>query len=166
MLVVFLAVLPSLGLILNSGLEQRKQAIAAAEQQTALFLTHASLYQDRLIEGTIQLLETLAEVPEIRHSDDEKNSEIFASILKNHKQYINIGATDSDGNIVASGVPPQKPTNIADRFYFDHAMRNSRLAIGEYSVGRISKTPQLDSGISNKRPVRFDTRRNLCRAKS
>ena len=66
MLVVFLAVLPSLGLILNSGLEERKQAIAAAEQQTALFLTHASLYQDRLIEGTIQLLETLAEVPEIR----------------------------------------------------------------------------------------------------
>ena len=150
MLVVFLAVLPSLGLILNSGLEERKQAIAAAEQQTALFLTHASLYQDRLIEGTIQLLETLAEVPEIRHSDDEKSSEIFASILKNHKQYTNIGATDSDGNIVSAGVPLQKPTNIADRFYFDHAMRNGRLAIGEYSVGRISKTPQLNLGYPIK----------------
>ncbi len=143
MLVVFLAVLPSLGLILNSGLEQRKQAIAVAERQTSLFLTHASLYQDRLIEGTIQLLETLAEVPEVRLSDDEKSSEIFVSILKNHKQYTNIGATDRDGNIVASGLPLKEPTNVADRIYFDHAMRNNELAIGEYIVSRLTKIPSL-----------------------
>ena len=150
MLVVFLAVLPSLGLILNSGLEQRKQAIAAAEQQTSLFLTHASLYQDRLIEGTIQLLETLAEVPEVRLGDDEKSSEIFASILKSHKQYTNIGAADADGNVIASGVPQKEPANIADRFYFDRAMRNGRLAIGEYTFGRISKAPQLNMGYPVK----------------
>jgi PAS domain S-box-containing protein len=146
MLLVFLAALPSFWLILHSGLEQRKQAVFAAEQQTYWALSHACRYQDRLIDGTIHLLETLAEIPQVKDREDEKSSEIFESILKTHKECTNIGAADLDGNVVASGTFPQRAANVADREYFRIALQSNRLAIGDYVVGRITKVPSLNAG--------------------
>ncbi|MHC1725622.1 MAG: PAS domain S-box protein [Syntrophobacteraceae bacterium] len=141
MLLVFLAILPALGLILYSGLEQRKQAIVNAEHQAAHLLMHISLYQDRLIEGTIQLLESLIQVPQVKKLED--CSEIFSGILNKHVQFTNIGLVDAQGNLRATGIPVQNPTNVADRSYVKEALLTNRLFISEYLVGHITRVPSL-----------------------
>ena len=141
MLLVFLAVLPALGMILYSGLEQRRAAITNAEHQAAHLLKHISFFQDRLIEGTIQLLESLSQVPQVKKLED--CSEIFSAILERHKQYTNIGLLDVQGDLRSSGIEFRNPSNVADRSYFQEALLTRRLFISEYIVGRISRAPSL-----------------------
>lgn len=58
-LLVFLALLPALGLILYSGLEQRRIAVNEAKKDVRELVLHASTYQEQVVEGTRQLLFTL-----------------------------------------------------------------------------------------------------------
>jgi PAS domain S-box-containing protein len=145
MLLVLLAVVPALALILSSGLEQRRQAIANAENQAFQFLMHVSLYQDRLMAGTVQLLDTLAQLPQLREWDAERCSEIFASILRKHVQYSNIGAAGIDGYVFASGTQPGKPVTVVDREYFQRVLRRNGLVISDYLISRVTGVPSLVS---------------------
>ena len=84
-LLVFLAVLPALGVLLYSGLEQRRLAAEAAQKDVMSLVTHASLYQERVIAGVKHMLSTLAELPEVRQQNGAAASAIFARILARQK---------------------------------------------------------------------------------
>jgi hypothetical protein len=84
-LLVFLAVLPALGVILYSGLEQRRMAAEAAQKDVLDLVQHASLYQERVVEGVRQMLFTLAELPAVRQQNGAVASAIFAGILAKQK---------------------------------------------------------------------------------
>ncbi len=143
-LLVFLAVLPALGVILYSGLEQRRLAAEAAQKDVMGLVNHASLYQERVIEGVKHMLSTLAELPAVRQQNGAVASAIFARILAKQKIYGNISAVDRQGKVFASARPQPGPASSdAGRSHFEGALKTRDFAIGEFGIGRTSGKPTL-----------------------
>jgi len=136
-LLVFLAVLPALGLILYSGLEYRRLAAVEAQKDALDLARHVSLYQELVIEGARQLLVSLAELPAVRQHDGPACSAFFAKILAKHPEYANISAADGDGKVFGSALP-HGPLSAADRPFFQRALQTRDFVIGEFGIGRAS----------------------------
>jgi diguanylate cyclase (GGDEF)-like protein/PAS domain S-box-containing protein len=143
-LLVFLAVLPALGVILYSGLEQRRLAAEAAQKDVVSLVDHASLYQERVIEGVKHMLSTLAELPAVRQQNGAVASAIFARIVAQQKIYGNISAVDRQGKVFASGRPQPGPASSdVGRSHFERAVKTRDFAVGEFGIGRTSGKPTL-----------------------
>ncbi|MGA9754943.1 MAG: PAS domain S-box protein [Desulfobaccales bacterium] len=144
-LLVFLAVLPALGLILLSGMENRRLAVSEAKKDVQDLVLHASTYQERVVEGVRQLLLSLSEVSCVRQRDGAGCMALFARILERQKIYANISAYDPQGNLFASALP-QPPASAVGRSHFDRALATRDFAIGEFGIGRASGKPTLHFG--------------------
>jgi PAS domain-containing protein len=144
-LLVFLAVLPALGLILLSGLEHRRLAVSDAKKNVQNLVWHAAVYQDRVVEAVSQLLLTLSELPMVQRQDGAACSALFARILEKQKIYANISAINLQGLPFASALPqPLRPQ--LGRSHIDKALQTREFAIGEFGIGRASGKPTLHFG--------------------
>jgi len=145
-LLVLFAVIPTLGVTFYSGLEQRK-VVATQAKEEALSIAHlASNRQRQLIEGTYQFLNVLAQLPQVRSCDPTACSLLFSDLLKQYPHYLNIGAIGRDGYVFASAIPTSKPIHVADRPYFQRALKTRKFSVGEYQIGRITGKPGLNLG--------------------
>src|SRR5712691_4441904 len=70
-LLILLAVLPALGLIIYTAIEQRQEAIEDAKEDALRTVRLAANNHEHLLEATRQLLVTLAQVKEIQSQDVE-----------------------------------------------------------------------------------------------
>ena len=145
-LLVLLAILPSLGLAIYNALEQRRQGAAAARENALRMVRVAANHQDEMIEDARQLLVTLAQLNEVRSGQKEACETIFRKLLSLHQGYLNLGAIQSNGEVLASSIPIAERVNLSDRSYFREALRTGSFAVGEYQVGRISKKATLNLG--------------------
>ncbi|OGR30049.1 MAG: hypothetical protein A2139_04565 [Desulfobacca sp. RBG_16_60_12] len=144
-LLVFLAVLPALGVILYSGLEQRRMAADEAKKDVLGLVIHTVSHQERMVEGCQQLLLSLSEVPCVRQRDGAACATLFARILEKQKIYANISAYDPQGNLFASALP-QPPISAVGRSHFEQALKTRNFAIGEFGIGRASGKPTIHFG--------------------
>jgi hypothetical protein len=80
-LLVLLAVLPSLGIILHDGLEHRVRAETEGMEQAMLIAHRAATSQEALIDSGRQLLAALAQHSAVRNLDSESCSSLFADLL-------------------------------------------------------------------------------------
>lgn len=152
-LLVLFAVIPSLGLMLYTGFEQRRLAGIEAKTETQRLVRFISAKQQQLIEGTRQLLTILARLPVVLSCNPDPCCTLFANMMRQYPQYANIGAATPDGHVFASAVPLSGPVNAADRTYFQRAVKTRDFAIGDYQIGRITGKASINFGY----PV-FDTR--------
>jgi diguanylate cyclase (GGDEF)-like protein len=154
-LLVALAVAPVLGLTFYSAFEQR-QRVAAEVQETALRLARlASTEQRQIILWTRQLLIGLAELREVRERRSTECSALFAKVLKAHPLYANLGVIDREGNLYCSARPAVGSINLTDREYFQRTMKASDFAIGDYQIGRVTDSANINFGY----PVRDEKQR-------
>jgi diguanylate cyclase (GGDEF)-like protein len=137
LVLVGLAVVPSLGLMLYTDAEQRQQA-ASDVQANALRLTRlASANQERVIEGAHQLLLALAQFPEKLTGDPAQCTALMAEILKAQPFYANLGTVAPDGRWVCSAEPLQRPVNESDQAWFKRALQTGSFTIGDYQVSQV-----------------------------
>lgn len=143
---VLTAVLPALGLVFYTALEQRRSATVEA-QETALRLARlASGNQGQLIGGVRQLLVSLSQLPEIRSGDAEGCSAFLSKLLQQYPLYANLGAASADGMVFCSALPAHVPVNLSDRAYFQRAIQTRDFAIGDYQIGRITGKATVNFG--------------------
>jgi signal transduction histidine kinase len=135
---VLLAILPALGLVLYTAVDQRraaeKEAIASAKRIVSL----AAATQKQHVEAARQLLITLSQLRDIRPERAAEAEALFQSLLEVHAVYVNIGAIDPDGYLFASGLPATNRLYLGDRSYFQNARDTGKFAVGEYQIGRIT----------------------------
>jgi hypothetical protein len=143
---VCLAALPALGLILYTGLEERDQAAAQAQQEALRMAHMASTDQKRFIQETHYLLISLAERAEMHDVDSPACSLFLADELKKHPHLVNLGVISADGELLCSAIPPGSPISGDDRAYFRRVMETKRFAVGEYQVGRITGKASINFG--------------------
>jgi HAMP domain-containing protein len=141
-ILVLVAIIPSLIIILLTGREERRFSANNAKHDALQLAAVASGNQDLLIESTRQMLAGLARLPELRRGDSRACSALFADLLRQYRQYNNIVAVEPNGALWCSGVPAGGPTNYADRGWFPEVMRTRDFVIGEYVIGRVTKQPQ------------------------
>ncbi|WP_158675434.1 bifunctional diguanylate cyclase/phosphodiesterase [Thiohalobacter thiocyanaticus] len=148
MLLTLLAVLPAFVLIGYSVHVQRHEVEARVEKQ-ALRIVQAAIQEERQLIGTTrQLLKSMAQLPAVHPDSDRRRvcGEILAMLNRPNPSYFNLGAATPDGNIFCSALPFDEAVNISDRGYFQLAIHNRGLGIGEYQIGRITGDPAINLG--------------------
>jgi signal transduction histidine kinase len=145
-LLVLLAVLPALGLIVYSAIEQRRLGTDAAKLEAKRLVRVASSMNERMLEGARQLLITLSQLEAVRNRKAAECSLLFSNLIRLQPVYANIGAVNLDGAVFASGLPMAEPINLADRLYFQDATNRLDISVGAYQVGRITKKSTVNIG--------------------
>ncbi len=114
-------------------------------EHAALLTAQAIAYQhEAQVEGIRNLLTTLSQFPEVRGKDKRACAGIFRDILRQSPSSLNIGIADTMGNVIVSGVQPLPSRfGIADRKYFQDALRTKRFSVGEYAISRAVGKPTI-----------------------
>lgn len=142
-LLVLLAVLPALGVIVYRGIEQRRAAIRNSRAEVMVLARLAATGQQQLIEAAHQVCISLSRLPALRQRDAAACAAIFTELVDLYPTYGNIRAVDPYGNMFASAVPLQGKVNVADRPWFQAAMRQRAFYVGHYLVSRVDGKPTL-----------------------
>lgn len=145
-LLVLLAILPALGLTLYTGLQERQRDALDARENVLRLARLASRDQARFVEHGRELLVILADLPAIREQDVAACSTLFADLLKQYPQYVNLGMIAPNGRILCSGLPTDGALNLSDRLYFQRALQTRDFAFGDFQIGRLTGKATLGLG--------------------
>jgi PAS domain S-box-containing protein len=146
LILVFLALLPALGIILYSGLENRSRAIKHAEEKVVQLEQSLAENQLRNVEKTRQLLMTLAKLPIVNKPSAADADSLLRDLLKQNPWLANILIADRDGNVFASALPFRN-LNVADRKYFQDILKRGEFTVGNYTISRTAKTPAIHFAV-------------------
>jgi len=145
LLLVSVAVLPALGIILSSGIENHNRELVSAKQDILLLTQSLAVQQEQIVIGIKQTLQILALLPEVKRLDAKACNKVFRDIHTHNPIYSSIGATTPDGNVFAAS-PTFTPgsINLADRKQIKDVIRTRDFSAGEYSKGRVSRLPTIN----------------------
>ncbi len=144
-LVLVLAI-PSMSLIIYSGMAERDGAIDDAKMVCLKFVNNIASEQQAVVAGVQQLVTALAVLPILQSRNLAATNALLADLLKKNPQYANIAVTDKSGFVWASAVPFNEKLLVADSKYFQDAVRTGNFSSGEFQIGRIVKKRVLSFG--------------------
>jgi len=147
-LIALLAV-PSISLIVYSGMAARHDAIAGAKAEVLKFVNDVAGQQQAVVAGAEQVATALSFLP-LMQSRDPAAARVFSELLEKNPQYGNISVYDKSGLGWASAMPVGGKVSVADRRFFQEAVRTGAFSSGEYAMGRILKKPSLSFGYPVK----------------
>jgi PAS domain S-box-containing protein len=143
LILVLLAALPVLAIQLHDLSQTREQRKAAIAEQALDLARLAAAQQDQLIESSRYLLTAVAQFPEVQNLDRQGCSARMRELLRQFPTIAGIGAVGLDGVQFCPATDSAADISIADRPYFQQAVRNKSLAISGYIIGRRSGRPHL-----------------------
>src|SRR5271157_5434097 len=141
LLVIFL---PALGIIVASGLNQRRDAILKAQHNAFLLARSLAAQQDQIASSTKTMLSVLAQLRQVQSLNAPPCNELFEELHQRYPFYSTISAVTPNGNLFASSEPFQPGVNLSDRKHIQDAIRTLDFSVGEYIVGRVSKVNSLN----------------------
>jgi PAS domain S-box-containing protein len=142
-LLIFLAMVPVLGLALNTYLQEREIAISGVEEEVQRTAQYAAGTQEQLIEGTRQLLVALSSLRPVDEHTAKICSERFADMLSEYPTYANLGATLTDGTLFCSASGLHQPLDISNQTWFKQSVKTGDFAIGVSDMSGEPKKPAL-----------------------
>ena len=140
---VFLAVLPALGLILFTASEERRAAAAEVQDDALRIARLASSAQERLIEGARQLLIMMAHLPAVSEDDPNEATRLLASVHEEYPLYTILSVHELNGLTFAASLPTPPGVNVSDRAYFRRVVETRQFAMGDYVIGRTTGKPTV-----------------------
>lgn len=144
LLLILMAVLPSVALLLYSHARDQREALKRTQQdlQAVAGLAAASLEQS--VEGVRQILGTIASGPSVRRSDlAQLCQEFIGNVAAASPAYTSMGVLTLQGKLRRVGPPDTAPFDASDRAYFREALQTQAFTIGEFVLGRGSGRPAL-----------------------
>jgi PAS domain S-box-containing protein len=148
LILVVLAGLPLAGLVWHRSRIDLENKIAKQQEDSRLLGRYEANSVSQLIYGVRQLLLTLATADVVRQMDSAGATRLFGEVLAKCPECANIGLVTGDGKILASALPFPENLNMSDRPWFRELQRTRDFAIGEYRIGRISKTEGFDCALA------------------
>lgn len=145
MLLVLLASLPALALIAYTNIEQRQHDTNEAVTDALADVRQVAHEHLNLTQETRVLLSVLSRSIDI--DNGPAMSKLFAELIREQDVYSNIGFIDADGFTAASAIPFTPPVYAGDRLYFKRAAESLEFAIGDYQIGRVTKTAGVNFGF-------------------
>jgi len=142
LIVVLVSIIPALGIILYSGFESRKEAVKEAEQSAMAVLHGLAAENERVEEGTRQLLMTLAQLRDVQNLDSAAGNRLLGKLLIQNFIYANLFVADARGKVVASALPSIS-YNVQHLRYFQDALNTKDFSVDEYAMGPSSTQPVL-----------------------
>jgi diguanylate cyclase (GGDEF)-like protein/PAS domain S-box-containing protein len=148
-LIALLAV-PSIGLIVHSGLAARREATTAAKAECLRLVNEVAGQQQALVAGAEQLATALSLLPSLQSRNPAATTALFSELLRQNPQYANIVVTDTSGLIWASAARLPRRVSVANRRVFQAVARTGVFSSDEYSIGPITGKPTIAFGYPLK----------------
>ncbi len=142
-LLACLLALPSMALIIHSGVAQREDSIRRGFWEARRLVNGIATEQYNLSGDVEQLLTALAQIPDIKRHDAPAANVLLGDILRKSPHFGNIVVTDPGGAVWASGLPMTKPFSLKEKRAFRNAIATRHLSSGEYVVGALSAKPTI-----------------------
>lgn len=130
---VLLAVLPSLGILLWTGRELRSRVVQDAENYALRQVQAMAAHHERVVENARLMLMALARSSEVRNLDANACQTLLAEILVRNTAYVSLVLTDTDGHILAAA-PPGLNTEFQVSGFFGAALRTGTFTVGDYTL--------------------------------
>jgi diguanylate cyclase (GGDEF)-like protein/PAS domain S-box-containing protein len=147
---IALLAIPSISLIVYTGIAARHEAIAGAKAECLKFVNDVAGQQQAIVAGAEQLATALSLLPPIQSRNPAAAAAIFTDLVKKNPQYANIVVCDTSGLVWASANPHEGEVSLADRSFFQEAVRTGMFSSGEYVIARIVKKPVMSFGYPVK----------------
>jgi PAS domain S-box-containing protein len=144
LILVMVAALPIFALKVQSLLQDRAERKAAIADQALHLARLAAAQQDQFIEAARYLLAAAAQFPEVQKRDPAGCGRRMAELIGQFPTVTGLGAVAPDGVQFCSSSGTATGFSLADRPYFQQALRSKSLAISGYIIGRVSGKPQLN----------------------
>ncbi|OGU13139.1 MAG: hypothetical protein A2076_07650 [Geobacteraceae bacterium GWC2_53_11] len=149
-LLVLLLALPAVGVIIQSGLKLRQQAIIASSREVEKLAHSVASEMELLVDSTHQLSLSLSHLPAVQYRNSAELNPLLKDLITHYPYYTTIFITDEKGVVWASSTPDPKPHSLADRRYFRDVVATKEFSTGEYAIGRVSGLPTISFGFPLK----------------
>jgi signal transduction histidine kinase len=136
MLVVALAIAPTVLMTVYNGWKERQQAIVNAEENLQRLTRLAAANEAQSIESARQILSDLSGIPDLLR-DSDKCTALLKAVLNKNPDYANFGLIQLNGDVTCSAVPSPTLVNLGDRAHFKRAVAERRFIAGNYVFGRV-----------------------------
>lgn len=158
LVLIILITLPGYAAITLSMIHSRGIILHDLKQR-ALAVTHSVAKQQNLIlEQTTRYLTQLASLAPIQTPDAPTCSAFLKDILQLNPLYINVGVPLKNGDLKCNALPLSKPVNVKDRPYFQAAINERRLSIGQFQLDRAAQTTSINFAYPVINPVNQDVK--------
>jgi PAS domain S-box-containing protein len=142
LLLVFVTILPAVGIILYTGLNLRAREINAVETGALSALSELKAKHQHAVESTHQFLLTLSKIAHIRNLDPNPSNELLAQLLEENPLYGIVFVLDAQGDLISSGLPFE-PINLKFRKYFKDIVRTKSFSVGDRAICKAINQPGL-----------------------
>jgi len=142
-ILVALAVIPSLLLTLHTASEQRRLAAAEGKARALGIAQRVASDHEKLTEGARQLLVGLSELPQVKNHDTASCNNILINVLEKFPTYTGILAAKPNGEVFCSSPALPGSLTISDRPSFQKAIQTKTFVVSEYMIGRLSGKPVI-----------------------
>jgi PAS domain S-box-containing protein len=133
-----LAVVPAFALTIYTGVRDHQRQLAEVAEDSVRLARIVANDQERIIDGTRQILSDLAGVAEVRTGDPSKSRTFFALLMKQYRGYASFSVMAPDGRVLVSLPAADEPMNFSDRPWFQRALSTRDFSVGEYQVGQLT----------------------------
>lgn len=138
LLMITVVIIPVFIILFNSIEELRQREEKNAYQNAMQVAKAVSQANWQLIEVTKLLSEVLARLSEVQKTDIAACNELFAELLQQYPHYNNIALANTQGDIIASGLPMEEELNVMDYLLFISAKENLQFTIGHHQISPIN----------------------------
>lgn len=146
LLLVFLAVIPPLGLTFYANGELRRMAAADTEREALRLAKIVASDQRDAIKDARQLIFALAQLPEVHSADPAACSTFLARLLEEYPQYAFFGVATREGNLFCSAPATDDPINLANRACFEGILQARDFTLSECLGDQVTGKATLDFG--------------------
>jgi len=143
-LLVLLAILPSMGLATWHGLHDLDEEIHEAKEKAHALAMKIAEDQNDLATSTERFLVTLAATDAVQKHDAAACTRLFEALGKQFgSTYLNVIAIDLNGQAFAHTQTGVALKNYADREWFQSTLRSGKFTVSDFLIGRVTKQPTL-----------------------
>ncbi len=133
LLLVLLAILPALGLAVDSGVQHRQAAADQAREGVQRLVRVLANQHEEELATAQQFLAALSQIPLVRGDNADACSELFTQIVEQSPQYLALASYLADGRVLCRPLQRSQPPEISSRPYFEWALQGM-WGIGEYTA--------------------------------
>ena len=145
-LLILLAVIPTVGLMLQTNLKQRRLSAEDVAMDAVRMAKLIAGIQEHRIEEVRRFLIDLAELPEIRARDSRACSQVLARVLRYSPSYASLGVVNLEGDWFCSALPLTQMASAAARPWFLRAVQTRAFSVGAYQVDANAKSAEVHFG--------------------
>ena len=143
-LVVLVAVIPSLVLMYYNARAQRAAAIANARESVERLARLMAAHNTRVIDDARQLLATLAQVPDVRDGNSDRCGAALRQLLGDYAFFSSAGVAETDGRVTCSAAETPLPS-MANTLWLYQIVTNREFSVGEFQSKAYLGYPIVDA---------------------